>query len=419
MGDDRRATWRRFAVVSAAMVLLVTLSLDAAAFASGDDARTGAPAAAKLQTFRLPSALVDPSTPGGNLPDGQAVPKLHVLLPRGYADHPDRDYPVLWLLHGAGGGTDTWIPGVKQLFAGFAGIIVMPDGGRFGMYTDWWNGGTRRDPAWATYHLKELRRLVERRYRIRPERRWHAIAGISMGGQGALRYSALLPGYFGSVATLSAAFPDMQSPVAEGGLTALASFNGADGATYESIFGPVDGAYAEGNSPLALAPNYGHTRMYLTSGDGTNCPQDPVTPNVGLDSATEAALHAQQTPFAEAARASGADVTAVPTCGVHTFGVWDRAFAAIREWGIFAAVPELPKRWVYRTTATSGEMWGLRFRFARPPVAVAEFTRAGRTLTASGEGEVVISGPRGCRLMLELPAETRLPSACRRLRTRG
>ena len=88
----------------------------------------------------------------------------------------------------------------------------MPDGGVFGMYTDWWNDGARGNPAWATYHLRVLRREIERRYPIRAGRRWHAIGGISMGGQGTLRYAAMLPGYFGSAAGFSAALPDTQIP---------------------------------------------------------------------------------------------------------------------------------------------------------------------------------------------------------------
>jgi S-formylglutathione hydrolase FrmB len=275
------------------------------------------------------------------------------------------------------------------------------------MYTDWWNNGVRGAPAWATYHLQVLRREIERRYAIRPGRRWHAIAGISMGGQGTLRYAAMLPGYFGSAAGFSAAFPDMQSNLADAGITA------ATGIRYEAMFGPAAGAYAEGNSPQALAPNYAHTRLYLTSGDGTNCPQDPANPT-SLDIATEAALHAQQAPFAAAVRAEGADVTAVTTCGVHTFGVWDRAFAAARAWGLFKPVPERPRSWVYRTVATAGEMWGLRFRFAKPPSVVAKFTRSGRTLAATGRGRVQIRGRRGCRLSAELPFERRVPRACLR-----
>jgi len=369
---------------------------------------------AELQTFELPSDLVDASTPGGMLEDGRTVPKVHVLLPDGYRADSKRGYPVLWLIHGANGGTDTWIPGIITLAAGFPGIVVMPDGGQFGMYMDWWNGGVRGAPAWSTYHLQLLRQEIERRFPIRRGRRWHAIAGISMGGQGTLRYAAMLPGYFGSAVGFSAAFPDMQSDVPVVGLGLLPVPNLGGRTVYEAIFGAADSAFAEGNSPQALAANYDHLRLYLTSGDGVNCPQDPVTPGIALDAATESLINAQQEPFAAAVRAAGADVTTVTTCGVHTFGVWDRAFAAAREWGFFEPVPERPRRWIYRTVATEGEMWGLRFRFAAPPSTVARFERSGRKLAATGSGTVEIRGRRGCRFNAELPFERQLPPACGR-----
>ncbi|MEA2125698.1 MAG: diacylglycerol O-acyltransferase / trehalose O-mycolyltransferase [Solirubrobacteraceae bacterium] len=377
------------------VVVLVALLLAAPAVA----------AAAKVETFELPSPLVDTSSPGGRLEKDRTVPKVHVLLPDGYSAK--RRYPVLWALHGANGGTDTWIPSIKKLYAGFPGIIVMPDGGLFGMYTDWFNGGIRRDPAWATYHLRYFKRVIERRYPIRPGRRWHAISGISMGGQGTLRYAALLPGYFGSAAGFSAAVPDIQSPEAQVGIPALTAAGG-DSVTYEAMFGPADGAYAEGNSPQALAANYGHTRLYLTSGNGINCPQDPINPaSIALDTVLETAINRQQGPFAEATRAAGADVTAVTTCGVHTFGVWDRAIAAARKWGFFKPVPSRPANWTYRTVAAAGDMWGLRFRFTEPPSVVATFTRTGRTLSAEGSGSVTIRGRRGCRFRAKLPFERR------------
>jgi S-formylglutathione hydrolase FrmB len=277
--------------------------------------------AAELQTFELPSELVDTSTPGGQLEANRTVPKVHVLLPDGYRANSKRGYPVLWLLHGANGGTDTWIPGIETLAAGFPGIVVMPDGGQFGMYMNWWNDGVRGAPAWTTYHLELLRQVIESRYPIRRGRRWHAIAGISMGGQGALRYAAMLPGYFGSVVGFSAAFPDMQAPIAQVGLDLLPVRDRGGRSVYEIIFGSADGAFAEGNSSQALAPNYDHLRVYLTSGDGVNCPQDPEGPTFALDAVTESLINQQQPPFADAMRAAGADVTAVTTCGVHTFGV--------------------------------------------------------------------------------------------------
>ena len=150
-------------------------------------------AAATLESFELPSPLVDTSSPGGQLRDGRSLPQVNVLLPDGYDPDSKRRYPVLWLLHGAFEGADQWL-GFTERAAGMRAILVMPDGGSFGMYADWWNDGARGDPAWATYHRKALRRAIERRYPIRSGRRRHAIAGISMGGQGTLRYAATLPG---------------------------------------------------------------------------------------------------------------------------------------------------------------------------------------------------------------------------------
>ncbi len=383
-------------------------TLCALALAAGTTVSVGeavADPAQRLETFELPSPLVDTSTPGALLPGGRTVPKINVLLPDGYDANPDRAYPVLWLLHGANGGADTWVSGIKELAAGLPAVIVMPDGGTFGMYTDWWQA----NPSWATYHLRLLKDTIESRYRIRPERQWHAIGGISMGGQGALRYAALLPGYFGSVVGFSAAFPNMQAPEVQFGLSVLGLINGAG---YHQIFGSPAGAYAAGNNPTALAANYAHTRMYLTSGNGINCPQDPVLPSFPGDVVIEALINIQQGFFAHTAGAAGADVTATTTCGVHTFGVWDRAFASARTWGFFEPVAEHPRNWEYRTVATEGEMWALDYEFAAPPSTVVTFTRSGDTLSATGSGQVQLSGPGNCQLTATLPFAQPLPADC-------
>lgn len=223
-----------------------------------------------------------------------------------------------------------------------------------------YNGGAFGSPAWTTYQLEYVRDQIHRRFRIREGRRWHAIAGISMGGQGALRFASLLPGYFGSVAGLSPAFPDVQAPEAVFGIPAVTGF------AYEDIFGPPDGAYATGMSAFALAPNMEHSRVYLLSGDGTNCPGDPQTATYDLDVITEKAIRHQQAPYAAELRLAGADVTTREPCGVHTFGVWTRAFADLRAtWGFFGVVPEHPRRWTHRTGRRSGEMWGSRSRSTR------------------------------------------------------
>jgi hypothetical protein len=222
----------------------------------------------------------------------------------------------------------------------------------------------------------------------------------------------MLPGYFGSVAGFSAAFPDMRSLEVRYGLTAVALASGRD-VTYRDLFGPSGAAYAEGNSPQALVANLRHTRVYLTSGWGLPCPEDPINPaSAVLDLVTEAGLHLQQGPYAAAARAAGAEVTSVTTCGVHTFGVWDRAFAAARARGFFEEVPEAPEHWWYRTVARSGEVWGLRFRFTARPTTVVDLVRAGSMLSADGSGEVRLTGPGGRRLETTLPFRLQLPPAC-------
>lgn len=364
----------------------------------------------RLESFELPSPLIDTSAPGALLPGGRTVPKVNVLLPDGYDENPGRAWPVLWLLHGANNGADKWAQNIQELAAGMEAVIVMPDGGTFGMYMDWWHDGARTNPAWATYHLRLLKDTIESRYRILPERRWHAIGGISMGGQGALRYAALMPGYFGSVVGFSAALPNMQAPEVQLGLSVLGHLNGVG---YRQLFGSPTGAYATGNNPTAIAGNYEHTRMYLTSGNGINCAQDPVLPSFPGDVAIEVIINVQQGLFAHKARAAGADVTARTTCGVHTFGVWDRAFVAARAWGFFEPVEDRPEQWQYRTVAAEGEMWAMDYEFTAPPTTVATFTRSGDTLSATGSGEVRISGRGNCRLTETLPFSRPLPSGCR------
>lgn len=360
--------------------------------------------AGELLKLDLSSPLVDTSAPGGTVTGGPRPLYCYVRLPDGYDVHKGRRYPVLWLLHGANGDATRWN---LDEFAWLNAIIVMPEGGVLGMYADWYNDGAFGSPQWTTYQLEHVRDEIHQRFRILPGRRWHAIAGISMGGQGALRFASLLPGYFGSVAGWSAAFPNIQAPEAVFGIPAVT------GLAYEAIFGPPDGAYATGMSSHALASNLEHSRVYLLSGDGTNCPGDPMTGTFDLDVITEKAIRHQQAPYADELRAAGADVTTREPCGVHTFGVWTRAIEDVRAtWRFFAPVPERPRQWTYRTARLAGEMWGLAFRFDEHPSELAEFTRDGTRLTATGSGTVTITGARGCAFTATLPFARRLPAGC-------
>ncbi len=398
-------------VLAALLLLLVPLT----ALPSAADPAPGS--GRRLVTLELPSPLVDTHAFGGTLPDADRGLRVNVLLPAGYDDNPDADYPVLYLLHGASGEYDdfldpNWVD-ISGVLGGVPAVIVMPDGGTLGMYSDWWRNGARSGPNWVDYHLETLRTTIEETFRIRDGRRWHAIAGISMGGQGALRYAAMMPGYFGSVAGLSAAVPNIRSLDTQLALPVLLTANGAEQlVTAADIWGPPTGAYAKAHNPTDLVANLADTRVYLISGSGLPCPGDALTQTLLLDIGTEADIRLQQIAFARSLRTAGVDVTERrPACGVHTFGVWRRAFADIvATWDFFGPVPDAPDSWTYRTGMPHGRMWQFDYKFTALP-GFDTFARSGNTLTATGSGTVTLSAP-GCSFTAVLPFTRSLPSGC-------
>lgn len=292
--------------------------------------------------------------------------------------------------------------------AGFRGLIVMPEGDR-GFYTNWWNDGRRGAPAWERYHLDELIGLVERRLPIRRGRRWHAIAGLSMGGEGAMYYASQRPGYFGSAAAFSGPL-SIQRP------TYQEAFEAATGQDREALFGDPDAQefYWSGHNPTELAPNLRSTRLYVAAGDGVPNPASPDELDNFFGQLAEAELGRHAAEFVSAARDAGADVTYAPHRGIHDWPYWRTDLANAIDWSFFERPPSPARRWSYRTVATRGEIWGLRFRFEQPPATVENFVREGRVLRGEGVGEVSIRTRAGCLVEgLQLPFQIDLPRGLR------
>jgi S-formylglutathione hydrolase FrmB len=132
---------------------------------------------------------------------------VRVLLPTGYRAAPQRRYPVLYLLHGADADYRAWTRygHAEAITARAPMIVVMPDGGAQGWYTDWYAGDRTVQPRWETYHVGELVPWVDATYRTIAGRRGRAVAGLSMGGYGALSYAARHPGTFAAAASFSGA----------------------------------------------------------------------------------------------------------------------------------------------------------------------------------------------------------------------
>src|SRR5262249_27290314 len=96
-----------------------------------------------------------------------------------------------------------------------------------------------------------------------------AIAGISMGGMGAPLLAGRLPGFFGSVGSLSG-FVDprwVSTIVAPAmGFTSFAWLQGNP--NISPVVGPPDGFYMAGHNPTDLVMNLKQTRVFVTTGRG-------------------------------------------------------------------------------------------------------------------------------------------------------
>lgn len=361
-----------------------------------------APAAqgAQIVTWTTTSAHVDPghaqfnSPPPGISPPPSALP-VNIYLPDGYDPH--RRYPVLYLLHGHGDGYWSWAypknGDVLNVARDFPGIIVMPEAGQ-GWYTDWWNGGQRGDPGWESYHLDDLIPLVERRLPIRPGRRWHAIAGLSMGGEGAMYYAEQLPGYFGAAASFSGSL-SIQRPEWPTG------FN-TQGQDYNTVYGDPNGFYATGHNPVALVGALRDTRLFVAVGDGTPGPSQSELTNV-FGQIAERALRLHAEDFVGAAEAAGADVTYDPHQGIHDWPYWREYLGDALRWNFFKPVPESPATWTFLTTRSHSDAWGFRLDFAAPPSALERFSRSGDRLDGTGAGTVRVRTPAGCSFTATMP----------------
>ncbi len=136
--------------------------------------------------------------------------KYAIYLPPDY-ESSERSYPVLYLLHGAGDDQTGWVQFGEVLRiadnainngSSTAMIIVMPDAntGQRG-YT---NNATS-DWRYEDFFFDEFMPYVEKTYRIKREKRYRAIAGLSMGGGGTFYYALHHPELFSSACPLSAA----------------------------------------------------------------------------------------------------------------------------------------------------------------------------------------------------------------------
>jgi len=255
-----------------------------------------------------------------------------ILLPSGFGAHPGATWPVFYLLHGGFGTYVDWTEQstIQKLAQTADVLVVMPDGGSLGFYTNWWDRGAGRKPEWETFHLLELRQILERGVSADDRR---AIAGLSMGGFGAMSYAARNPDLFRAAAAFSGVLDSLHPTVAPifPGLYAtwlLQTFFTPLGYDALSLFGdPVaQRAIWEAHNPADLVQNLRGIKLFVSCGNGQLGPLDPPgTDPSGLLAQLEAALLLQNKEFVARARHFGLDITVdFYGPGTHTFPYWAR-----------------------------------------------------------------------------------------------
>jgi len=164
-----------------------------------------------------------------------------IYLPADY-EHSQRSYPVVYLLHGFTDDNTGWLQfGEINRYADKAiadgtippMIIVMPNGDS-SFYINSYDGKEK----YEDFFIKEFMPTIEKTYRIKAEKRYRGIAGLSMGGYGTLIYSLKYPELFAAAAPLSAAIWDDSSLV-----------NMSD-ATYQNVLAQLYGRGLKGKERL-------------------------------------------------------------------------------------------------------------------------------------------------------------------------
>ena len=237
--------------------------------------------------------------------------KYRVLVPQGY-EASDGRYPVLYLLHGLTGDYKDWTTrtNLAEYTKRLALIVVMPDGENH-WYTNAFDGSAK----FEDYIAADLPADVVQKYRTVNSRYGRAIAGLSMGGYGALKLGLKRPAQFAVVGAFSGAFGVTQP--SEGYDRMMVSVKAP---ALGSIFGPPDSDTRKQNDVRALAAGM----------------KPAGAPYVYIDCGTSDSLILENRDVVAALHKSGVAYEYHEIAGGHSWDYWDRR---IREF-----LPVLMKR---------------------------------------------------------------------------
>ena len=144
-----------------------------------------------LETYKLNSKLMAREMP------------YRVIFPANYNMEKDKKFSTIYLLHGLTGHFDNWADKTKltDYAKNYGYIIIMPEGDN-GWYTD---SSSAANDKYESYIVQELIPEVDKKYRTISDREHRAVAGLSMGGYGSIKFGLKYPEKFVLVGSFSGA----------------------------------------------------------------------------------------------------------------------------------------------------------------------------------------------------------------------
>jgi enterochelin esterase-like enzyme len=184
---------------------------------------------AAVQKIKVHSVAIE-----GNLEGESADRDVFVVLPPGYASHPNRRYPVVYALHGYSIGAQQWMGEIhtpQTIEGAFAKgaremIVVLPDSKTVhngSMYSS-----SRTTGDFETFIARDLVGYIDSHYRTLATRESRGLVGHSMGGYGASRIGMRHADVFGALYMMSPCCLSPRDPGPLGGEAAAALGAGQD-----------------------------------------------------------------------------------------------------------------------------------------------------------------------------------------------
>lgn len=238
----------------------------------------------------------------------------HVLVPQetrrqiGMEAGPARRaYPTLYLLHGLSDDHTIWMrrTSIERYAAAKNIAVVMPAVAR-SFYQDMASG-----PRYWTFLSEELPRLMRQFFPLSSDHEDNFVAGLSMGGYGALRLALALPSAFSAGASMSGAL-DLAGRLAQAGKKAESRMSLAE---WQGIFGPkLNGDASD---------------LWQLAGEVASLPQRPA---LWLDCGTEDELLGDSRAFHARLDELGYAHHYEERGGLHDWAYWDGQIQRVLDW---------------------------------------------------------------------------------------